>query len=94
MPRRQQLNLSNVISSMAQSVDEAVLQMKDEKISCSLEEFECSLELEAEADTQALLDGNKKIDGLKFSELKKMPHTDTNKSKIVVRAVFTPQQTE
>lgn len=94
MPLKKELDLSSVISSMAHSVDEAVKQMKDESISCTLEEFECSVELDTQVDTETLLN-TKKVNGLKFSELKKMPYqTDASKNKVIIRAIFSPTPKE
>ncbi len=75
---------------MGQSVDEAVATMKDSNISAKLEEFECSLELDAQANLTSL-HTDQKVSGLTFSELKTIKSTtDKNKNKIIIRAIFSP----
>jgi hypothetical protein len=101
-----QFDLSDLILSMAKSVDDAVADMKRAGISCELEEFECTVTLETELDTEIIGvdEEERRVRGLRFLEVRKAmfpknqskslnePHPE--KGALTFRAVFSPGSVE
>jgi hypothetical protein len=67
------INISDLISSLGKSVDDAIEDLKRSKVSCDLEEFELTATFKAELDTleTGIDPKTKNIKGLSFFETRK-----------------------
>ena len=101
-----QFDLSDLILSMGQSVDDAVADMKRSEISCALEEFECTITLETELDTEfiGVDEESRQVRGLRFVEARKamfpkkqsksLNESHPEKGALTFRAIFSPGSVE
>lgn len=102
------IDLSAFVTSMAKSVDDAVEEMRREKVKAGLEEFECTLTLLVDVDVEPMtkppakgnspgLNGLKLLEVYKTTKPLKTPIVSVpeqpEKGTITIRAVFSPGET-
>ena len=95
MPSKNELQLSDILTSMGKSVDQAVAQMIDANITCNLEEFECTLELDATPNLSRFKNIKQRSNTqLTFfeSEHNSFAKPTSSKKTFTIRAVFSPMQ--
>ncbi len=99
MPSKNELQLSNILTAMGKSVDEAVEQMHRENIACDLEEFECTLELDATPNLSAHKTSKQGsntqltfFESTKKSFSRPTSTSTSTKNTFTIRAVFSPMK--